>query len=155
MVISDWIVWFADSLYSWRAGAQRVFINFTDESTQPDGYYNWSTEYMCNEILGRATIHTVFSNDTTTYDGESGYGWQDLIDERPWAFSECTGGTIKFVDEYATGLNLADLPVAGALSNSYLVEYVTAGSNAVHTVVITIKDSGVDGKIEYANITYN
>ena len=26
---------FADSVYGWRAGAQRVFINFTDEPTQP------------------------------------------------------------------------------------------------------------------------
>jgi len=151
-------VLFADSLYNWRAGAQRVFINFTDESTQPNGYVHWSTEYMCEQILGRATVHTVFSSDTLTYHGEGNsgsYEWTDLWDERPWAMSLCTGGTVKFVDSYATGLNLADLPVAGALSNSYLVEFITAGSNAVHTVVITIKDTGVDGKIEYANIQYN
>jgi len=142
-------VLFADSLFSWRAGAQRVFINFTDEPTQPDGYYDWSTAYLCEKILGRATVHTVFSEDTTYY------SWQDLYDERPWAMSQCTGGTVKFVDEYATGLNLVDLPVAGALSNSYLVEYVTTGSNATHTVVITVKVTGADGKIEYANINYN
>ena len=141
-------IFFADSLYHWRAGAQRVFINFTDEPTQPNGYYRWSTEYLCNN-LSNATVHTVFSEDTTYY------SWTDLWDERPWLMSQCTGGTIKFVDSYATGLNLADLPVAGALSNSYLVEFITAGSNAVHTVVITIKDTGVDGMIEYANISYN
>jgi hypothetical protein len=142
---------FADSLFSWRAGAQRVFINFTDEPTQPGGYYQWSTENLCNKILGRATVHTVFSEDTTYYSGD----WQDLYNERPWAMSECTGGTVKFVDEYATGLNLADLPVAGALSNSYLVEYVSSNPNGVHTVVITVKVTGADGQIEYLNITYN
>jgi hypothetical protein len=144
-------VLFADSLLSWRPGAQRVFINFTDESTQPNGYYQWSTENMCNKILGRATVHTVFSEDTTYY---SGY-WQDLYDERPWAMSQCTGGTVKFTDGYATGLNLADLPVAGALSNSYLVEFITASATGTHTVVLTVKTTTADGRIEYINITYN
>ena len=142
---------YADSLFSWRAGAQRVFINFTDEPTQPNGYMKWSTEYMCEKILGRATVHTVFSEDTTYY---SGY-WQDLYNEQPWLMSQCTGGTVKFVDAYATGLNLVDLPVAGALSNSYLVEYLTTSPGGAHSVVITIKTTGADGQIEYLNITYN
>lgn len=149
-------IFFADSLYHWRAGAQRVFINFTDESTQPNNSYRWSTEYLCNN-LSNATVHTVFSSDTTTYHGEGNsgsYEWTDLWDERPWAMSECTGGTIKFISSDASGLNLADLPVAGALSNSYLVEFVTASPNGVHTIKITIKDTGIDGQRIIENITY-
>ena len=143
-------VLFADSVFSWRAGAQRVLINFTDEPTQPDGYYEWSTAHMCEKILGKATVHTVFSEDSTYY---SGY-WQDLYDERPWEMSECTGGTVKFVSNDATDLNLLDLPVTGALSNSYLVEFVTSNASGTHNVIITVVTNDADGQIEYINISY-
>jgi hypothetical protein len=127
-----------------------VFINFTDEPTQPGGYYEWSTAAMCEKILGEATVHTVFSDDTTWY---AGY-WEDLENERPWEMSTCTGGTYKFVSSDASDLNLLDLPVTGALSNSYLVEYVTSASSGTHTVVITVSTSTADGKIEYIDISY-
>jgi hypothetical protein len=143
-------VLYADSIFSWRPGAQRVFINFTDEPTQPGGYYEWSTAAMCEKILGSATVHTVFSEDTTYYEGF----WEDLYDERPWEMSTCTGGTMKFVNSDASDLNLLDLPVTGALSNSYLVEYMTSGSAGAHTVVITVSTSTADGKIEYVDISY-
>lgn len=141
-------VLFADSLFSWRAGAQRVFINFTDEPTQPGGQYEWSTAAMCEKILGKATVHTVFSEDS------SYYSWQELYDERPWDMSSCTGGTVKFVSSNASDLNLIDLPVTGALSNSYLVEYVTSNSSGSHNVVITVVSATADGKIEYIDINY-
>lgn len=143
-------VFFADSVFNWRPGAQRVFINFTDEPTQPGGYYEWSTDAMCEKMLGRATVHTVFSEDTTWYSGS----WDDLWQERPWEMSECTGGTVKFVSSDANELNLLDLPVTGALSNSYLVEYVTSSSSSTHTVVITVSTSTADGQIEYVDISY-
>jgi len=143
-------VLFADAQYKWRAGAQRVFVNFTDEPTQPGGAVNWSTEYMCEEILGKATVHTVFSEDSTYY---TGY-WQDLYNERPWDMSKCTGGTVKFISYDATDLNLLDLPVAGALSNSYLVEYVTSSSSSKNHVVIAVVTNTADGKIEYFDLAY-
>jgi hypothetical protein len=145
-------IFYADSLYNWRPGAQRVFINFTDESTQPNDSYRWSTAYLC-ENLDNATVHTVFSEDTTYYHGEGGQ-WLDLIDEKPWAMSECTGGTIKFINSDAAGLNLADLPVAGALANSYLVEFVTADPNGLHTIKITVKGTGFDGQRVIQNVEY-
>ncbi|MBK7499995.1 MAG: hypothetical protein IPI19_13105 [Ignavibacteriales bacterium] len=73
-------------------------------------------------LSGKATVHTVFSGDTTYYNST----YWDQYDEEPAAFSRCTGGTIKYIPEDATGLSLKDLPVAGALANSYLVEFVTA-----------------------------
>lgn len=141
---------FADSLFAWRVGSQRVFINFTDEPTQPSNLYDWSTAYLCSYMLGRATVHTVFSEDTTYY---SSY-WQDLVNERPWKMSECTGGTVKFVDSYASNLDLTNLPVSGALANSYLLEFVTSSPADSHTVIITIKESDADGKIVYKGIIY-
>jgi hypothetical protein len=141
-------VFFADSLFNWRPGAQRVFINFTDEPTQPGGVYKWSTANLCEKILGKATVHTVFSEDS------SYYSWSELYAERPWEMSNCTGGTVKFVSNDASDLNLLDLPVTGALSNSYLVEYVTTGSSGTHDVVITVTSTNADGKIEYIDIRY-
>jgi hypothetical protein len=143
-------VFYADSIFSWRPGAQKVFINFTDEPTQPGGYYEWSTAAMCEKMLGLATVHTVFSEDTAYYTNS----WEDLYQERPWDMSWCTGGTVKFVSSDANDLNLLDLPVTGALSNSYLIEYITSSAAGTHTVVITVSTSTADGRIEYIDISY-
>jgi hypothetical protein len=142
-------VLFADDNFTWRSSAQRVFVNFTDEPTQ-SGLSDtpvWNTAYMCNIINGRATVHTVFSNDSTAY-------FWDADDERPWDMSACTGGTVKFLDSQATGLDLSDLPVAGALANSYLVEFLSSDGNGTHTVEVIIKETNADGKRIYEGITY-
>jgi hypothetical protein len=139
-------VLFADSNFTWRSTAQSVFINFTDEPTQSNGIV-WNTAHMCGAIAGSATVHTVFSNDSTAY------SWSDTR-ERPWDMSACTGGTVKFIDANATGLDLSDLPVAGALANSYLVEFLSADGNVAHNVEITVKESNADGKRVYTGIIY-
>ena len=141
-------IFFADSVFNWRPGAQRVFINFTDEPTQPGGLVSWSTDALCDKLLGTASEHTVFSEDS------SYYFWQYLVNERPWDMSKCTGGTVKFANSDASDLDLIDLPVTGALSNSYLVEYVTSGASGKHSVVITVSTSTADGKIDYSDISY-
>ena len=105
---------------------------------------------MCEKLLGKATVHTVFSEDTTLSSGN----WVNLWEERPWDMSKCTGGTVKFVSNDASDLNLIDLPVTGALSNSYLVEYVTSSASGTHTVVITVSTSTADGRIEYTDKSY-
>jgi hypothetical protein len=139
---------FADSVYSWRAGAQRVMIMFTDEPTQSNGV-EWTIAVGCGLLSGRATVHTVFSGDTTYYNSS----YWDQYNEEPAAISRCTGGTIKYIPEDASGLSLKDLPVAGALANSYLVEYVSAKTGVAHTVKITIYTSTADGTQTF-NVTY-
>ncbi len=133
-------VLFADSIFSWRPGAQSVYINFTDEPTQSNGV-EWTTSQMCSLIGGKATVHTVFSADTIGI-------WSNTR-ERPWAMSWCTGGTIKIIPNDASGLNLRDLPFATVLANSFLVEYLASSTGATHTVIITIYESDADGKREY------
>jgi hypothetical protein len=146
-------VFFADSNYSWRADAQKVFINFTDESTQPSGYAQWNTASMCAKMGGIATVHTVYSGPADTSRGLNG-SWSALH-ERPWEMSLCTGGTIVFIPQNAAGLDLSNLPFTGALTNSYLVEFLTSNPNSSHTVVITIKEgNSADGKRTYTNINY-
>ncbi len=137
---------FADSVYAWRSGAQRVFINFTDEPTQSLTNGMWNNAMGCSLLSGKATVHTVFSEDST-------YWTFDFDDERPWELSTCTGGTIKFIPYDATGLSLKDLPVAGALANSYLVEYISAKTGVAHSVKVTIYTSTADG-VQTFNVTY-
>ncbi len=140
---------FAYEYFNWRAGASKVFINFTDEPTQPDGSLNFNTAQLCNTIGGKATVHTVFSEDTTYYSG-----WWSETRERPWKMSECTGGTVKFIDPAAENFSLTDLPVVGALSNSYLVEYMKGSTTVQEWLVrIIVYTSTADGEISY-NVTY-
>ena len=140
-------VLFADSLFSWRGTAQRVFINFTDEPTQPDNNLYWNTAHMCNIIAGRATVHTVFSRDS------SYYSW-DQYDERPWDMSRCTGGTTNFINSDASDLDLSNLNVTGSLTNSYSVEYVKGdGDVKTRMVRIVVKEQGADGERTYT-VTY-
>lgn len=146
-------VLFADSVFTWRTNinAQRVIINFTDESTQPSNQYEWSTDWMCKKLQGKATVHTVWSggNDTA-----NAYNWQTLYNERPWDMSKCTGGVVTLVPYNAQGLDLSKLPITGALTASYKVEFVTTNPNVPHTVVITVKETQADGKQTYTNVTY-
>jgi len=153
---------FADTYYTWRSGAQRVFVAFTDEGTQPEGT-QYNTAYLLTRFAGKATVHTVFSISDSHWNGSvpdttqewENYSAWDSYYERPWKMSVGTGGTIKFIHSNANDLDLISLPVAGALSNSYLVEYITVDANGIHTVVITIKEgTTADGKRIYTNIRY-
>ncbi|MBZ0199888.1 MAG: VWA domain-containing protein, partial [Ignavibacteriaceae bacterium] len=128
---------FANQYFSWRTGAQKIFINFTDESTQPSGLAQWSTSAICSQLGGAATVHTVWSGSADT---ANAYYWTPLQNERPWDMSKCTGGTVVLVPSNATGLDLSNLPVTGALSNSYLVEFKTSNATGTHNVIITIKE---------------
>jgi hypothetical protein len=139
---------FADSLFNWRSGAQKIFVNFTDEGTQPDNIYKWSTAYICDNFPGYATIHTVFSDDTSQT-------WTTGSWEKPWAMSECTGGTAFFMNSNADSLDLTTLPLTIALTNSYKAEFLSANPTGTHDVVITIKVTGADGRIEYLNLLYS
>lgn len=139
---------FADSLFTWRSGANRVYVIFTDEPTQPGGNSFWATQdFLSKWSVAKGTIHTVYSSDTTRT-------WVPLQNERPWDLSKGTGGTTKFIPATAVGLDLTTLPVTGALVNSYLIEFVTSNPTGVHTVVITVKTTTADGKAEFIGIRY-
>ncbi len=138
---------FADSLFAWRAGSQKIFVNFTDEGTQPNNIYKWSTANICDNFPGYATVHTVFSSDTNQT-------WTTGNWEKPWAMSECTGGTAFFMNSNADSLDLTTLPLTLALTNSYKIEFISANPTGTHTVVITVKVTGADGRIEYLDLLY-
>ncbi|MBU8933220.1 MAG: VWA domain-containing protein [candidate division Zixibacteria bacterium] len=150
-------VFFADSMFNWRSGASRQFINFTDESTQPSGIAHWGTEYMCQQLAGHVNIHTVFSGFSLSdpfVPADTIASWTDLYDERPWWMSECTGGTIEFIDPGDATFDLSNLPVVAAMSNSYLVTFTTSDPDGTHTIRIYVYDEGADGVIEFIDIQY-
>jgi hypothetical protein len=131
---------FADQKYSFRTGANRIYINFTDEPNQPNSLADWSVEFLkdqSNWNTSQGTVHTVFSSDTTS---ASNY-WSSLMYERPWLMSDYTGGTKLFVQSDFSGVNLNNLPVTGAITNTYTLSFCNTSSvtNGQHIVKITVK----------------
>jgi len=155
---------FADSFFSWRAGAQRVYINFTDEAIQTGSQSEWSVDGLRDRWkTSKGSIHTVFSIDDkhwngagpdTSTDAYNYAAWQPGIWERPWSLSHFSGGTVKVIHGDGHDLELTSLPVTGALASSYLVEFVTSNPSIPHAVTIAVKTETADGKQVFSGIRY-
>jgi hypothetical protein len=142
---------YADSVFTWRQGANHVYICFTDEPTQPGGLLYWATDGLMARWGNKGTIHMVYSENDTSYYSS----YTRLNNERPWELAVRTGGTSVFIPANASGLNLTTLPVTGALATTSLIEFISSNPSATHSVVVTIKDgTTADGKREYRSITY-
>ncbi len=153
---------FADKNFNFRSGANRLYVNFTDEPNQPGGeskkaFSVKSIESQNDWKSWQGTIHTVFSG-SDYYDDSYSY-WEDYYDEKPWLMSEYTGGTsILDAPSDFSGVSLDSLPVTGALTNSnslkfHLTNDLKTGS---HTVKITIlsPDKTVKSVREFIDIQF-
>lgn len=135
---------YADRNISFRTGSNRIYVNFTDEPNQPAGNSGFSVEYFKNQSnwsTRQGTVHTVFSEDSTRYSNS----WNTYNNEKPWLISDYTGGTKLFVPDDFSGVTLSNLPVTGAMTNSYVIRFTNIrefmdGKN--HLVKITILSSG-------------
>lgn len=83
----------------------------------------------------------MFSEDSTRYSNS----WNTYNNEKPWLISDYTGGTKLFVPDDFSGVTLSNLPVTGAMTNSYVIRFTNIrefmdGKN--HLVKITILSSG-------------
>lgn len=132
---------FADKLFSFRSGANRVYVNFTDEPNQPAGKRDFSVEYFKNPLnwsTSKGTVHTVYSEkvDTASYINDI------LNNEKPWLLSQYTGGTTIITDRYFSGVSLSSLPVTGALTHYYIIRLTNIGDmiddGKEHTMKITV-----------------
>lgn len=127
---------FADENMSFRAGANRIYINFTDEPNQPDGNAQYSVEWFTNQSNwspAQGTIHTVYSGGS--------YTWSNLYNEDPTLMSTYTGGTIFRTDGSFSGVNLDDLTVTEAMKHSYVIYFrvpETYFDGLPHEVRITV-----------------
>lgn len=150
---------FADEHYTFRPGANRIYVNFTDEPNQPNGNAKFSVSSVVSQDdwkVWQGTIHSVFSGSRTY--GES-YPWRDLYEEKPWLMSDYTGGTsILDAPSSFEGVTLESLPVTGALTNSYNVKfhYTPDLSTGKHKVKITIlsPDKSVKAVREFIDVSF-
>ena len=151
---------FANDLFSFRRGANRVYVNITDEPNQPaDKPQLFSTQWVKdNWTSTMGTIHTVYTrsaawaNDYSEYIGEN----------YPWDLSVYTDGTMLFTNSNFRDINgntvkLSDLPVSGALENSYIIRFTNVENlfdGKSHKVHMTVKSQGSKGDI-IADKTYD
>lgn len=128
---------FADQYFSFRPGANRIYVNFTDEPNQPNNYSGYSVRFFDSQEnwpASKGTVHTVFSEKKFTYNT-----WNR--EEQPWLISEYTGGTTLFTSSSFNGVTLESLPVTGAMENSYIIRFTNIEElldGAAHQVHITI-----------------
>lgn len=140
---------FADENFSFRSGANRIYVNFTDEPNQPGSKSENSVEYFkdqSNWNTSQGTVHTVYS------------GSHNYTNEAPWLLSEYTGGTTLYANSDFTGVSLEDLPVTGALTNSYIIKFLDTSDleDGTHTIVVTImsQDGSVQAEKTFENVTF-
>lgn len=130
---------FADANLAFRNASTRIYVNFTDEPNQPYGKEAFSVEALRNASWSpeKGTIHSVLSDTslkTMSFNSSK---------EDPKLMSDYTGGTTIYTNSSFTGVTLEDLPVTGAMLNSYVLrianveKYVDGRS---HGVRITVKD---------------
>lgn len=142
---------FADNLFTFRDGASRIYVNFTDESNMPQGRDDFSVAYLAyqsNWNTSQGTVHTVFSGSTSITE-------QIGIDEKPWRMSEYTGGTVLYANSSFSNVSLDNLPVTSAMENSYVIKFTNADElldGRTHQIKITIKTG--DGKVQATKVFY-
>ena len=128
---------YANANLSFRSGANRIYVNFTDEPNQPNGRQDYSVEFFANQQnwgTSLGTVHTVYS----------GYSFTERLyyQEFPWKISEYTGGTVFKTDSSFSGVDLNSLPITGALQNSYVIRFhnigYMVGDGKGHLIKITI-----------------
>lgn len=127
---------FADENFTFRTGANRVYINFTDDANYPGGNSEISVDYVAdvaNWNTAKGTIHTVFSGGDISS--------RLSIGEKPWLLSDYTGGTSITVSSSFTEVTLDGLPVTGAMQNSYIIRFTNIRElmdGQPHEVKVTI-----------------
>ncbi len=134
---------FADENFKFRKGANRIYVNFTDDANYHGNSAELSVDYLKTVAWNPAkgTIHTVFSGDRGFVSGRS-YG------EVPWLMSEYTGGSMQIVKGDFSDASLSTLPVTGAMQNSYIIRFTNIEKymdGQPHMVKITVVSA--DGKV--------
>ena len=151
---------FADKNFTFRSGANRLYVNFTDEPNQPNGNADYSVESVSQNLWGvhQGTIHTVFSDEYYPTLTDEYWDILKLYDEKPWQMSVYTGGEILFAPYDFEGISLSTLPVTDALRNSYNVKFHFTEDlgSGTHTVKITIQspDKKVKAVREFSNVDF-
>ena len=143
---------YANANLSFRSGASRIYVNFTDEPNQPNGRQQYSVEFFKDQnnwSTSQGTVHTVYSDTDTNWTEQLYYR------EYPWKISDYTGGTKYFTGPSFSNVNLSSLPVTGALQNSYVIRIHNVGNlmdGRTHVIKITIYTP--DGQVRAVRTFY-
>lgn len=145
---------YADEYFSFRTGANRIYINFTDEPNYPCGIEKYSVKFFESQVnwpAGKGTVHTIYSAYKRDY---TSWNYQ----ESPWLISEYTGGTSQFIQSNASDLDLTKILVTQAMQNSYIIRLKDVGDlindGQTHEVHITIDAVDEDGNETSADKTF-
>lgn len=135
---------FADENFTFRKGANRIYVNFTDDANYHGNSTDLKVAYLKTDSwdTNKGTIHTVFSGSTSYVTGRS-YG------DDPRLMSEYTGGTVIIAPSNFSGVSLSSLPVTGAMQHScsvYISNLTTKLDEQPHDLRITIMTP--DGKVK-------
>lgn len=142
---------YADANFAFRANANRIYVNFTDEPNQPNGNPQFSVKYFEDQNdwpAYKGTVHTVFSD--TKFETNT---WNKT--EQPWLISDYTGGTKLFANSDFSGVTLSSLPVTGAMQHSYIIKFTNIDDlldGNTHKVHITVRSE--DGSTTADKIFY-
>jgi hypothetical protein len=157
-------LWYAFQNFSWRSGAQRIFIVLTDIASwglyAPPGVGTsrspWRTDSLAQVLSGRATVHVV-SPDTNymkNYNAGNTTGAYDMHWlATPGSFkqksvtytSNGTGGIwANIYGGSASGkVDLTTLPITAAAASSALVEFVTTKADGTEKTIRVVVDIGI------------
>ena len=148
---------FANENFVFRATANRIYINFTDDCNFTGGNSDISVDYLGDVNkwpVSNGTIHSVISEreDDIRLRKEM-YTTAEL----PWLLSEKTNGTVMFISRDASDLRLENLKVSDALIHSYSFRFIAPDSlydGQEHTVTITViaSDGTVRGTLTVTTV---
>lgn len=144
---------FANDNFAFRATANRIYVNFTDEPNQPNGNTGFSVEWFksqSNWPTNNGAVHTVFSSSQFSSDNL-------YVSERPWLISDYTGGTTMFIKSNASDLQLDKLEVSDAMLHAYTIKFIIPaslldGQPHIIRIVVLSKDGTVRGILEFTAI---
>lgn len=133
---------FGNDQLTFREGAERVYLSFTDEPNQPYGNAEYSADWLTdNWKAGMGEVHTIYSAPEPTEHIA-------LISEPARLLSDRTGGTVTYTDENLGGVTLSMLEVSEALTHAYTARFANVAPYAdgkEHQVTITVRTP--DGKV--------
>jgi hypothetical protein len=145
---------FANDCFNFRTGANRIYINFTDEPNQPNYKEQFSVKFFENQInwpAAQGTVHTIYS--ASKFESNS---WN--YSEQPWLISDYTGGTTQFIRSNASDLDLTKILVTQAMQNSYIIRLKDVGDlindGQTHEVHLTIDAKDENGNETSADKTF-
>ncbi len=155
---------FADKYFSWRPGAARFYITFTDEALQPSGSVFDLPEFKSKWKYSNGIVNSVFSLEDSYWSGgqpDTSYCYENYTEwnltdaVRPWELAKHSGGAQMFIHSDCKDLDLKKLEATVQLSESVVAKFKTTSGSAKHTLKLVIKNGASDGFRIINDVSYN